>query len=413
MTQFGFNGLNQKLNNNGGSVSKQPPSIIVGRVSDIILDENHKDFNKENTLGEGGWSSLGNIYFTDLNINGPNTSKPKIAHPLSPSIKNPPLLNELVYIFPLPDKSSQNNTLSTKYYYLNIINIWNSPLHNANPFSQDVGKPSNKSYSSVSSTSKPGIIQDNLPNIDLGINWINNKKTNPLYTYLGDYIIEGRFNNSIRLGSTIKKSTNNWSTSGDEGDPITIIRNTNSHSDKDTWIPENEDINKDDSSIYITSTQKIPIKVSNENYRSLISSKPLDSLSEYNKSQVILKSGRLVFYSKEDNLLFFSDKNIGLSSQESIGLSSKNITLDATNIFFGNNKATEPVLLGDKTEKLLNTLLKTLDTLCIALAGAQDWPKGEATPSTAIRYAAESTKNIVKELGNQLKDIKSKTVKTI
>jgi len=413
MTQFGFSGLNNRTSDKGGINTKPTPLILVGRVSDIILDESHKDFNKENTLGEGGWSSLGNIYFTDLTINGPNTSKPKIARPLSPNIKNPPLKNELVYIFSLPDKSSQENSLSSKYYYSNIISIWNHPLHNANPFSQDISKPGNKSYSSVSITNKPGIDQTKQSDIDLGAEWINNKQINPLYSYLGDYLIEGRFNNSIRLGSTIRKSTNNWSNSGNEGDPIIILRNSHLNSGLDPWIPQNEDINKDDSSIYITSTQKIPLKASNETYRSIIQKEPVKSISEYDQSQIILSSGRLILNSKLDSIYLFSGKSIGLSSLESIGLTSNNITLDSSKIFLGNKNATESVLLGDKTVTLLLTLLKSLDTLCLSLEGAKDWPKGEPAAASPIRLSAQSTRNIINDLKVQLNSIKSKTVKTI
>ena len=52
-----------------------------------------------------------------------------------------------------------------------------------------------------------------------------------------------------------------WSTEGKEGNPITIIRNGQSQVDLpfSNWFPIYEDIQNDDSSIYLTSGQTIPI----------------------------------------------------------------------------------------------------------------------------------------------------------
>jgi hypothetical protein len=75
-------------------------------------------------------------------------------------------------------------------------------------------------------------------------------------------ILEGRFGNSIRFGSTNASSEisnpNNWSDSGNTGDPITIIRNGQSTNlDEKGWLPTVENINSDASSIYLTSNQRI------------------------------------------------------------------------------------------------------------------------------------------------------------
>jgi hypothetical protein len=42
---------------------------------------------------------------------------------------------------------------------------------------------------------------------------------------------------------------------GTNGDPITILRNGQGNQTKEGWIPIVEDINNDNSSIYLTSTQ--------------------------------------------------------------------------------------------------------------------------------------------------------------
>ena len=86
----------------------------------------------------------------------------------------------------------------------------------------------------------------------------------PLLPYEGDYILEGRFGNSIRFGATARSEvipisqSNNWSTGtkGEIGDPITIIRNGQSVTlDNQGWVHTLENINTDPSSIYLTSNQ--------------------------------------------------------------------------------------------------------------------------------------------------------------
>jgi hypothetical protein len=75
-------------------------------------------------------------------------------------------------------------------------------------------------------------------------------------------ILEGRFGNSIRFGSTNNSqeisNPNAWSDSGNTGDPITIIRNgQSSNLDEKGWIPTTERINEDATSIYLTTNQRI------------------------------------------------------------------------------------------------------------------------------------------------------------
>jgi hypothetical protein len=82
----------------------------------------------------------------------------------------------------------------------------------------------------------------------------------------GDVIEEGRWGNSIRIGSTVKNTPNNWSISGSNGDPILIIRNGQGIQTEEGWVPTIEDINNDDSSIYVTSTQNVPLIASSVSY---------------------------------------------------------------------------------------------------------------------------------------------------
>ena len=74
-------------------------------------------------------------------------------------------------------------------------------------------------------------------------------------------MIEGRFGNSIRLGATTfneLSNNNRWSNEGEVGNPITIIRN-GQIGDQEGASYEHiiEDIDGDDSSIYLCSQQQL------------------------------------------------------------------------------------------------------------------------------------------------------------
>ena len=126
--------------------------------------------------------------------------------------------------------------------------------------------------------------QDNQLNIPLGETFQEKDFIKPLRPFEGDNILEGRLGNSIRLGST-SKPLNPWSQNGENSDPIIIIRNGQYNNTNDeTFNPNIEDINNDDSSIYLTSNQNINgFKVASKNMQS------------YNK-------GELPYKSPEDNL---------------------------------------------------------------------------------------------------------------
>ena len=112
-------------------------------------------------------------------------------------------------------------------------------------------------------------VEDGSTDIPLG-NYFNEKlNTKSLLPYEGDFLLEGRFGNSLRFGATARhkeetvipeEHKNPWSngTKGSMGDPITIIRNGQSVAlNEEGWMHAIEDINLDPSSIYMTSNHKI------------------------------------------------------------------------------------------------------------------------------------------------------------
>lgn len=352
------------------------------RVKRIILDDKtYPDLFNE----FGGWASLGMIFFETTSIPYNNDSfefnKTNNALPLFPNLKNYPLVNELVYLVSLPTPDIQNNTTITRTYYFSPINLWNNNHHNAIP---------------------DNIFNDN-QDISLGNTFKENKDIKSLQPFEGDLIVEGRFGNSLRLSSTVSGSTNNWSSSGQNGDPITILRNGQSKIENESWIPTTEDINEDKSSIYLSSTQKIPLELGDK-FESF-DNKPISVKEFSNKSQIIVKSGRLVFNSYEDDIILSSKGNISLSS-DYIGFDIKNqAVIKSPKIFLGDKKATEPLLLGNKTIILLKKIFLALNELSNVLPSVGTPIPN--TPNIAVAQASTKLSETLNQLLPQLDRLKS------
>jgi hypothetical protein len=373
--------------------------IISGRVKYCILNEkeNPSVFKKY-----GEWSSIGSIFFQA--INGANNSdvieSGNIAKPLFPNSKTYPLENEIVFIISLPDTTSQNLSTQTSYYYFQPVNIWNSVHHNALPDPSNLDPDQPQDYEQV----EGGAIrkaEDGSTEITLGDTFQEKLDIKNIQPYEGDIIHEGRWGQSIRFGSTVKGETN-WSSTGKNGDPITIIRNGQHDDGKDPWIPQIEDINKDKSSIYLTSTQAIPIEVA---------SKEDESYKTYTGEQIILNSSRLLFNSKSDSILMSSAKSINLNSIESVNIDSPTTTINSKEIYLGDKTASESVILGDK---FLTDMSKLL-TQIIALGTALQTPIGTPVPGFAnasIPVPATQLVEMATKMFNNIQTYKSKVTKT-
>jgi hypothetical protein len=234
--------------------------------------------------------------------------------------------------------------------------------------------------------------------------------------FMGDSLLEGRHGQSIRFGSTAKSKSqyaNNWSTSGNNGDPITILRNGQSpNTDDRGWIPVTENINDDLSSIYLTSYQKIPFGLTNENFISYI--KPPLTPSQFSNPQIILNSDRIILNAKNDSILISGQNSVGISSNESINIESiKEINLSSKLIRLGGTNADQSVLKGDKTVEYLKILITELQNIAEALKVIQDWPGGAPTPNPTMLLTANSSLQVFENVYNEIDSIKSKIIKTL
>lgn len=266
--------LQNTISNNSSKGKGSSPSFFFARVNDILLSSNTKTDNFFNDAG--GWAGLGSIKFTQIGtvIDNDNPSK-LIAKPLFTNISQYPLLEEIVLILQAPSDGLNIDPQAKSYYYLTTVGLWNSIHHNAFPDIPNFNKKIKDKNSTSILNIEEGSSISNSPDTEV-LKFGNSFKEKPdirnLLPEEGDIIIEGRWGQSIRFSSTTtqKLPNNSWSSQGELGSPITIIRNGQSK-EKNTsapWVPIYEDINNDGSSIYMSSGQDIPLELASKNLRS-------------------------------------------------------------------------------------------------------------------------------------------------
>ncbi len=387
--QYGIAGLAQgALSRYSEPVEPKEKILFSARVKDIILDESNPLFKQY-----GEWASIGMVLIEDV-TQPTNTNSNTQAYPLFPNIKQYPLLNEVVVVISLPSTGLESSTTSNRFYYFPPINVWGSQHHNAIPGISTLPPSQQKDYEQTSAGSVRRVT-DGGTEINLGKGFVEQIDINPLQPYIGDYILEGRFGNSIRFG-------------GYEGkEPIIKIRNGQGPVTNEGWTTVDENINEDKASVYLSTNQQVPIESNTYNYNSY--NVAPESTSEYSDPQVLINSGRLVFNANSDSVLISSAKSINLNSQDSVNIDSQNVfVVNSPSILLGGKDATESLLKGDTTIELLSELVGQLNQWMIIF---------NANPSPYLLPLKVSTTPLISTLTRIKADLetrtKSKVSKTI
>ncbi len=369
----------------------------VGRVYGVVTTENTP--TKKQYERAGGVNGVGTIFYLDYdqakNIVGDNSDNfldtCKTAIPLQPNINYYPLLGELVLLDDYPSAASQISNTSIQKYYSSIINIWNNNQHNSQPAGNTT---------------------------DLGSSFVESSDIRPLLNFEGDFILQGRKGNSLRFGSTTRllSNLNEWSNIGTDGSPILII--SNGH--KPSGSIHVEQINKENSSIYLTSTQQIPLQPDRNDILNSITQPTAVNL--YYNSQVILNGDRVVINSKLDEVMLFAKTNIEVNTNNIINLNANNrVHINSPIIKLGTippnpengtpaQYPTEPLLLGNQTVILLKDLIQALNTFASIMNSNITPPSGlPVDTGGASAGLMEDLKDIISRLSSLL----SKTSYTV
>jgi len=349
MAQYSTNFLQNSSTGAGSTKGFTNGAGDFGRVLDIILDENHPQYQNK-----GGGRSINGVFFRYESKKGIEdlATIEDFAYQGSGQIKTVPVVGELVSISSQPSPRKTKSIGVTALFYMSIVNVWNSP--NCNPYLDVFSNPTLDIEKGGTFTEEPTI--------------------NPIRSAVGDLQVEGRQGQSIRLTGA-KGTANPWVDDSNKGKPVIIISNGQIDTD-DGFTTITEDINKDSSSIYFISDHQIPLDQANQKRSAY--DQPPTTAGQFKGNQILINSGRLFFNAKEQDMLLSSITSIGLNTGGSINMdASSYFCVDAPEILLGVKARTapgntkEPVLLGNQTEQLLQTLFKMLERMARDMARAK------------------------------------------
>lgn len=326
----------------GGAGSSGGNTTDFVRVVDVVLDSSHREWKKRG-YSQALYGVLYQELYKDENDKPEKNPNMGFAYCGNPNFRRIPVKNEIVTIVlrtaaEYSEETMNSNAKVQKVYWEEIVPVWNVP--NVNPY------PDTIKYSGPA---------------DLGKDFEEQSRIKPLFLGIGDIAIEGRHGNSIRFGGT---KTENSPIARDDtnGKPYILIRNGQG---VDGEYAVKEDINKDSSSIYLTSAHKVPLVPAATKRSAWKNRKGPEGSADYKGAQVVINSDRVWINSKKDDIECSAKEGFGITAKVVALDGSEYVALDATKIYLGTVAFQEmqPVLLGKMTTNWLNSLCQVLQSL--------------------------------------------------
>ena len=325
------------------------------------------------------WSKYGWI-LARLSVSNGGIDDTVSIRPLDTNIKEYPYPGEHVIV--------------AKYYgenyYTQKLNLNNSVNSNSFP-------GLSKSYNIWTNE----VYKENLPKV-------MDENVRQLKSEEGDITFNGRFGNSIKLGSNIKEIKTEDGVkedTGKENSPNVIIRAGQGQTATDRFEPVVEDINLDGSSLWMTTNQKVDINLDNTHSTFIGPEKGPDG---FGGNRITINSDGLIFNSKKNNILMSSMGFIGISANTEIGIEVPN---DTGKVYLGDGLGYhEPALGGDTTMEILEKLITALENFATTIQGAKGTVVDFVVPLSDIIEGANGLKGSLGVLKGRLNEPKSKTV---
>ena len=236
-----------------------------------------------------------------------------VVYPLDPYSYTVPLLGEHVLLFKtISAGATTSNTGASRIYYGSVIPARLSLLQNSVPgtIARAVTNNTRKStsYAKNSGTPTRNIVEEP----KLGETFTDSAKPQlPVQPFEGDYLIQGRYGQSIRLGSSFTGGGSVYDQlpqyKGPANSPIMILRTPPLVEKRKVYGVES--LNDDAASIYLTSNQKIfGFKPAWPNLGINAGGPP----NAYRAPQVIISSDRLIFNAKNDSVFLIGKNNVNI-----------------------------------------------------------------------------------------------------
>ena len=219
-----------------------------------------------------------------------------------------PLLGELVTCFSTVSDYGDGLHKEQAWFYISPINLHGNV--NLNPTGLLYTIPAGGRSNNYTSTAAPknADINDYKP----GENFTENATVKNIQPYEGDVLLQGRFGQSLRFGSTVTGNLSQyaekswWSNGTTNGSPITIISNGHKgQGGPNKYIIEDPETTK--SILILSSDQKLKFTPSQKQIGIGVT-----PIATYNKSQCIISSDRLIFNSKLDEIILSGKKTVNV-----------------------------------------------------------------------------------------------------
>ena len=389
---FNLSLSNTSNNSSSQKSGKGSSPTYYGRVVDVILDESHQQYS-----AKGGGISINGVFYKPLKSNASEQGLTDLpfAYQVGAQIKVVPLVGEIIKVEALPIPSDDDFKNKTRKYYTQILNIWNNPNNNFYPDTinnSDIDFTQNNTF------------------VELG-------NVNPIGSSPGDFQLEGRQGQSLRFTGG-KSITNPWINNTNLGKPVIILSNGQKETEEGFTVL-GEDINEDSSSIYMVSDHKIPL-IQASKKRDTYNTAP-DKADEFKGNQVLINAGRLYLNAKEHDIQLSSIKSIGLNTEGTVNIDSKNyLCVDGSQIYLGKAARTategrkEGVVLGNQLELFLESVLGVLEGMSDDMAKAKTI---DGKPIPLLNKRGMQAKPVIRALNNLINpngpsQLKSKKVFT-
>lgn len=282
-------------------------------IAEVV--ESKKCYKPDQTDADGNKLPLGSIEIR-IGAHQSNLGQVRVVH-ARPAVWSTriPLIGEMVTVISAPVNDwSTSETKGLGFMYFSALNATDDlVLHSLPRLWRRKGlAPGSNPGERKSDREEPGYTFPKQP-----------AKTDPVQPFEGDVIINGRFGHSLRFGSTVKGDLSIYSKKpswdgAKNGDPISIWRVVKP-SGGGSLKYEIEDIEKDESSIYLTVNQKL------KNFKAGFD-KNLDAkkLAQFEgKSQIAINSNRVVLNANKDMLLLIGKTKAILTGEQVLFQSKK------------------------------------------------------------------------------------------
>jgi len=328
-------------------------------VVEVHIDDSKSSFPTKD--GEPDYTYLGGVKGRFcISEQGLNIDRLSNYKPLNPNFQQTPIVGEVV--------------IGVKYlgqlFFTTQLNLFGNPNFNT---MHGISRGKNKN--TFESKAGVEVVNSDDRGTSTGYYFESLVDSRRLLPNEGDIIFEGRFGNTIRIGSDIKNENT---------ESPNIILNVGQSKDEfpNPKQPIEEKIDTDGSSVYLTTNQTLEFTPGTE---SQLSPGP------YEGKNILISSDRITLSTKNSG-------DIGILSNNNVAITSpKEVVIEAPTTKIGSINATEPLVLGDILESKLNDILTLIETGLLA-------PTGPVVvgPGAGLLASLKSTLSQIKSPNNRV-----------